>query len=196
MLNHRIYRQRWLAAAVAGLFTVVGCSHQSAPQAGSQPANADNGATTAKKAEAAKPAAVPSKASEPAQLVTLPKGTAITATVGQTLASDKNHAGDSFAANLSAPVQVDGKTVLPKGARVTGRVVTVKKRELKVTLASVVLHGKSYDLATNSIRPPKKAQAKDNAAAQDKKDKSNITVPAKTQLTFKLDKPVTVPVKG
>ena len=59
----------------------------------------------------------------------------------QTLASDKNHKGDAFVASLSSPVKVDGKTVLPAGAHITGKVVTVKKHELKVALASVVIHG-------------------------------------------------------
>jgi outer membrane murein-binding lipoprotein Lpp len=209
MFNSQVYRQLWLGAVAAGFITVAGCSNQPANEAANASKNVP--AATAKKAEPAKPAVASAKATEPAQLVTVPKGMAITATVGQTLATDKNKPGDSFAARLSAPLQVDGKTVIPKGARLTGHVVTVKKNELKVTLASVTLHGKSYDLETNSIRPPKKAQAKNNdksadknsgkgsAASKDAKDKSKkdvTTVPAQTQLTFKLAKPVTVPVRG
>lgn len=206
MFNSQVYGKLWLALAVAGLIAVAGCSNQPANEATNQPTN--KAADTSKKVEPAKPASVSTKATEPPQLVTVPKGMAITATMSQTLASDKNHPGDSFAARLSAPVQVDGKTVIPKGTHLTGRVVTVKKHELKVTLASVVLHGKSYDLETNSIHPPKqkpakkndknsdKNNAKDSAVASDKKDKNNITLTAQTQLTFKLAKPVAVPVKG
>ena len=206
MFNSQVYSKLWLAVAAAGLIAVAGCSNQPANEATNQPTI--KATDTVKKAEPAKPASVSTKVTQPPQLVTVPKGMAITATVGQTLASDKNHPGDSFAARLSAPVQVDGKTVIPKGTRLTGRVVTVKKHELKVTLASVVLQGKSYDLETNSVRPPKKSpaknndkksdknNAKDSAVASDKKDKNNITLPAQTQLTFKLAKPVAVPVKG
>jgi hypothetical protein len=202
MFNSQVYRKLWLAAATAGLIAVAGCSNQLENEATNQPTNRTTG--TAKKPATAKPASISSKVTEPPQLVTMPKGMAITATVSQTLASDKNHPGDSFAASLSAPLQVDGKTVIPKGAHLTGRVVTVKKRELKVTLASIVLHGKSYDLETNSIRPPKKTaaknndknSAKDSAAAKDKDKKDITTLPAKTQLTFKLAKSVTVPVRG
>jgi hypothetical protein len=191
VFNSHVYRKLLLAVAAAGLFA--GCSNQ--------PATKSN--AIARKAEAAKPAAVSAKAAEP-QLVTVPKGTAITATVAQTLATDKSHPGDSFAARLSTPVTVDGKVVIPKGAQVTGRVVTVKKHELKVALASLKLNGKSYDLATNSLRPSDKIQAKTNAkdtaaakdkTSKDKKDK-DATLHAQTQLTFKLSKPVTVPVKG
>lgn len=198
MFNSQVYRQLWLGAVAAGFITVAGCSNQAA----NPPKNAT--ADTAKKAEPSKPAPVSAKATQPPQLVTVPKGAEITATVGQTLGTDKNKPGDSFAAKLSEPLQVDGKTVIPKGTRLTGHVVTVKKHELKVTLASVTLHGKSYDLETNSIRPPKKSSAKNNdksnakdSAASKNKDKKDITtVPAQTQLTFKLAKPVTVPVRG
>jgi hypothetical protein len=209
MFNSQVYRQLWLGAIAAGFITMAGCSNQPTNQAANPPKKAVT--TTAKKTEPAKVVAASAKVTQEPQLVTVPKGMAITATVGQTL-SNKNKPGDSFAARLSAPLQVDGKTVIPKGARLTGHVVTVKKNELKVTLASVVLHGKSYDLETNSIRPPKptpakstdKKSAKDSAASKDasknkdqKKDKKDVTtVPAQTQLTFKLAKPVTVPVRG
>jgi hypothetical protein len=206
MFNSQVYRQLWLGAVAAGFITMAGCSNQPANEAANPPKNAAT--NTAKKVEPAKPAAASAKAEQPAQLVTVPKGMELTATVGQTLATDKSKPGDSFAARLSAPLQVDGKTVIPKGARLTGHVVTVKKNELKVTLASVTLHGKSYDLETNSIRPPKQKPAKNKdkgadknsannaAAAKDKSKKDITTVPAQTQLTFKLAKPVTVPVRG
>jgi hypothetical protein len=130
-------------------------------------------------------------------MITLPKGTAISAAVRQTLATDKNKVGDTFAASLTAPIQVEGKTVIPKGAQVTCRIVKIKKHELKVTLASVVIHGKSYPLDSNSIAGPK-SQAKSNAKDADKsKANKDVTLlAAKSKLTFKLAKPVTIPVKG
>jgi hypothetical protein len=228
--NPKLWRNLWLAVAVAIILASAACSNQPKDQASNPPAgkpvNAANAskkpapaqppAASAKPTQAVKaadasvkpasaqPPTAPAKVTQSAQLVTVPKGTAITATVGQTLATDKNHPGDSFVARLATPVKVDGKVVIPKGAQVTGRVVTVKKHELKVALASVKLHGKSYDLATNSLRPSDKVQAKstakDSAAAQDnsskdKKDK-DATLPVQSQLTFKLAKPVTVPAKS
>ena len=188
--NFKLWRNLGLALSVAMLFTVASCSNQ--------PTNV---AANAKKPDAPKPASVSTKPAQPPQLITVPKGTAITATVGQTLASTKAHPGDSFAAHLSTPVKVDGKVVIPKGAEVTGKVVTVKKHELKVALASVKLQGKSYDLATNSLRPSDKVQVKKTkASAADKtstdKNAKDATLRAQTQLKFKLSKPVTVPVKG
>lgn len=175
MFQSQVYRKLTLAAAAVGLFAVAGCSNQPASEATSQPAPQP----AVKKEAAPKAVAVSAKGTQPAQVVTVPKGTAITATMGKTLSADKNHSGDSFVASLSSPVKVDGKTVLPKGSRITGRVVTAKKHELKVALATVVVRGKSYDLATNSVRPSDKA-----------------TLSAKTKLTFKLAKPVTVAAKG
>ena len=198
----KLWRNLCLAVAVAIFVAVASCSNQPTNQATSQTPKqtASRPANATAKAATPKVEAVSAKVTQPPQVITLPKGTAITATVGQTLASDKNHQGDSFAASLAAPVKLDGKTVLPKGAHITGRVVTVKKHELKVVLASVVVHGKSYDLATNSLRPSDKDQskttAKTSAAADQKQKKDNSTLSAKTQLTFKLAKPVTVPAKG
>jgi len=177
--------------AAAALLTVAGCSNQ----ANNKPTK------TAKKAEPAKPAAAKpaaiAKAPEPAATVTVPKGTAISAAVGQTLATDKNKVGDTFAGILTSPIQVEGKTVIPKGAKVTGRIVKVRKHELKVTLASVVVHGKSYELETNSVAGSKD-QAKNNAKDTDKsKASKDVTVLAvHSKMTFKLAKPVAIAVKG
>ncbi len=194
MFDSRMYCKLWLAVAAAGLLTVAGCSNQASNEA----------AATPKKAGTPKAASVASKAPQPTTMVTVPKGTAISATVGQTLASNKSHVGDTFAASLSTPVKIEGKTVIPKGAKVVGRVVTVKKKEMKVTLASVKLHGKSYELETNSVAQSAKNQAKSNPKESAKgkgktdiKDKKDVTtLPAKTQLSFKLAKSVTIPVKG
>ena len=194
MFDSQVHRKLWLAVAAAGLLTVAGCSNQAT--------NED--AATPKKAETPKAASVSSKAPQPTTMVTVPKGTAISATVGQTLASNKNHVGDTFAARLSTPVQVEGKTVIPKGTKVVGRVVKVKNKELKVTLASVELHGKSYELETNSVAQSAKNQGKNNpkdsAKTKDKTDtkgkKDVTTLPAQSRLSFKLAKAVSIPVKG
>jgi hypothetical protein len=206
MFNFPKNRKLWVGAAgtgillVAGILAVVSHKHREAAEAQNHPAK--QAVKTPKKAATPKPVSVSSKVNvtEPTQLVTVPKGTAITATLGETLATDQNHPGDSFDARLSMPVEIDGKVVIPKGAHISGRVVKIKKRELKVALASVVVRGKSYDLETNSIRPSDKSQGKGNtgstSAANDKKNKNVTTLTAQTQLTFKLAKAITVPVKG
>jgi len=131
MFNSQVHRSLWLA--LAAVLTVGGCSNTATNGAASTPRRADPARTAA--AIKAPPAAA---------MVTVPKGTAINAMVGQTLASNKNKVGDTFAGSLTSTIKVGGKTVIPKGAPVTGRIVAVKKHELKVTLASVVIRGKSY----------------------------------------------------
>jgi hypothetical protein len=191
MFNSQVRRNLWLGLAAAAVLAAAGCSNTGT----NEPTITAKKAVTPKPAAAAKPVA--DKAPQPTTMVTVPKGTAISATVGQTLATDKNKVGDTFAASLATPIEVEGKTVIPKGAKVTGRIVKVKKNELKVTLASVVIHGKSYDLETNSVAGSKN-QAKDKAKDADKaKANKDVTLlNAKSQLTFKLAKPVTIPVKG
>src|SRR5712672_3549320 len=141
---------------------------------------------------------VSSKSTQQTTFVTVPKGTAVRATVSQALASNKNHSGDSFAAILSSPIKVDGKTVLPKGAHVAGRVVSVKKSgpaELTVALTSVEVNGKSYKLATEPINRSGKAPAKDAGDTESAKPEKDITVAAQSHLKFTLAKPAKIPVK-
>jgi hypothetical protein len=139
------------------------------------------------------------KATQPTTFVTVPQGTAVRATVSQALASNKNHSGDSFAATLSSSIKVDGKTVIPKGAHVAGRVMTAKKAgpaELIVALTSVEVNGKSYKLATEPINRTGKAPAKDASDAESAKPEKDITLPAQSKLKFKLAKPAKIPVQN
>jgi hypothetical protein len=164
---------------------------------------ANTGKVVAAKGTTAKPVNGSSKVTQPAApaatLVTVPKGTTISAKIDQALASNKNHAGDTFAAVLSSSIKVDGKTVIPKGTHITGRVVTASKKspQLTVALASVALNGKSYKLITDPISPsgasPAKTDATDSDAAK-AKDTKDITIAAEHRLKFKLAKDVKLPV--
>jgi hypothetical protein len=90
--------------------------------------------------------------------ITIPEGTQLEVTVDETLASNRNSPGDSFAASLARPVVKDGKTIVPAGAHLTGRVVDAKDSgrlhvpaRLSVALSSVEVNGKSYDIDTDTI---------------------------------------------
>src|ERR1700736_5963121 len=52
----------------------------------------------------------------------LPTGTAVKMKLETTLATFSSKAGDPFSARVTAPVVIDGKTVIPIGATVEGRV--------------------------------------------------------------------------
>jgi len=204
-LNHKLS----LTAALLGCLTAAACSEQPATVASSQPAQAAGQATSSDAASAAtanpatpaadpakeatvSPAAAPTAATKPLHLVTLPIGTKITATVRQTLTTDKNERGDAFSARLAEPVKVDGKTVLPRGTAITGHITKLRTHQLKVALSSVVVDGVYCDLDTNSRRPSDKEPKPINQ----KQKKDNSTLSAKTRLTFKLSKPATIPAKS
>ena len=55
----------------------------------------------------------------------VPAGTALMVKLETTLATFSNKAGDRFQGSLSQPVVLNGKTVIPAGARVEGRVTKV-----------------------------------------------------------------------
>jgi len=55
----------------------------------------------------------------------IPAGTALMVKLETTLATFSNKAGDPFHASLTQPLVLDGKTVIPAGARIEGRVTKV-----------------------------------------------------------------------
>ena len=57
--------------------------------------------------------------------VTITSGTLLTVRLGDTISTERNRQGDSFAATLDEPLVVDGLVIAEKGARATGRVVDV-----------------------------------------------------------------------
>ena len=192
MFNSQIYRKLSLAAAALGCLAVAACSNQPGAVAGRGSASG-----AASRAAMISPTGGSADATQQLHLITLPKGTEITATVDQTLASDKNHWGDPFVASIARSVKVDGKTVLPRGTEVTGRILEVKNNELKVVLAAVVVDGIYCDLKTNARRPSDKDKPKNSKKNnRQKQKKDNSILSAKTRLTFKLSKAATIPAKA
>jgi hypothetical protein len=62
-----------------------------------------------------------------AQTAPVPAGTALMVKLDTTLATFSNRAGDPFRGTLTQPVVMDGKTVIPAGATVEGRVTKVSE---------------------------------------------------------------------
>ena len=118
MFDSQLYRRLSLAAAVLGFLIAAACSNQ--PSISRQSVHAAGGAASG--AATVNTAGDVADSTQALHLVTLPSGTEITATVDQTVASNKNHWGDKFEATIARPVKVDGKIVLPRGTEVTGRV--------------------------------------------------------------------------
>src|SRR6476660_3736963 len=98
-------------------------------------------------------ASAPAPAPPPAPIV-VPAGTELTVTVDQALSSKKSQAGQTFMATVAQPVTMEGRTAIPKGSSVRGKVLTAKAKgkikgegELSITLTSVTIRGKNYPLA-------------------------------------------------
>jgi hypothetical protein len=146
MLKRRGRSVIGLTTLLAGALALAGCSvgSPSAEQASSK--------------EAAKSEGLLSKMFESSAPVSVPQGTSIHVVLDQTIASNRSRAGDEFEASISQPVVVDGKTVIPKGARVRGRVVEASESgrlshvaSLLLALRSVEVNGKSYALDTTAV---------------------------------------------
>jgi BON domain len=105
----------------------------------------------------------------PAEIV-VPAGTDVTVTVDQKLSSKTSEAGQSFMATVAQPVTVDGRTAIPKGSSVSGKVLRAKAKgkikgegELAITLTSVTIRGKNYALATGTLDSTVKGKGKRTA---------------------------------
>src|SRR5437762_12773905 len=89
---------------------------------------------------------------------TIPAGTALHVRLDQSLDTRHNHAGDRFAATLIDPVQVDARTLVPKGARCTGHLLESKpsgrfkgRAVLSLSLDSFELNGRRFDIDTTHV---------------------------------------------
>jgi hypothetical protein len=88
----------------------------------------------------------------------VPANTAIYVRLQQSISSSTAQPGQSFSAVLDEPLVVDGQTLAPRGAAVTGKVVSARDSGhlhnsgyLRITLSSVTVNGKSTPLQTNSV---------------------------------------------
>jgi outer membrane lipoprotein SlyB len=134
--------------SLAGLLALVlllgGCSSTSQPGQAVQPDSAK------------KDSGVLGGIFESTKPITVPEGTALHVVLDQSLSSGASRSGDEFEASVSEPIVVDGKTVIPKGAHAKGRVVDAKSSgrlhspaRLEITLTSVEVGGKWYDIDTS-----------------------------------------------
>lgn len=101
--------------------------------------------------------------------VALPAGTPIRMRLQQTLASNQSRAGESFSGVVSEAVVVQGKTVIPKGATVHGKVATARPSgrlktpaALFLRLTSVEVRGQQHAIQTRLVGRSGKSHKKRN----------------------------------
>jgi hypothetical protein len=154
--------------ALLALSLVLGCSSNPNPPASStQSPNAASGGS------AGSPSAASSKPAEAApvkQTITIPAGTHITVRLGEALSSKSSAAGQGFSATVAAPVVVEGKTVIAKGAPARGTVVDAKAighfkggALLEVRLSSVTINGKETSVDTGMVARSESGKGKRSA---------------------------------
>lgn len=88
----------------------------------------------------------------------VPANTAIYVRLQQSISSASAQSGQNFSAVLDEPLVVEGQTLAPKDAAVTGKVVAARESGhlhnagyLRITLSSITLNGKTVPLQTNSV---------------------------------------------
>jgi hypothetical protein len=162
---HAKLTQLAIPFSLAGLLLVAGCNKNQPPQnaqqpAASQPAPAPTASAPGTAASApGTPNATPAAPANnppppPPQPVTytIPAGTRVTVRLGQTIASNTAHEGDSFDATVTSPIIVKGKTLVPTGSTATGTVVSANSRGKFKGAASLELRLTS--LRINGTRTP------------------------------------------
>jgi BON domain len=127
------------------------------------------GAQATQAMQAAAPA--PVEAPKPPEPIVVPAGTVLTVITGQSLSSKTSTTGQAFIATLAQPVGAGGRTALPKGATVSGTVVTAKAKgkikgegQLDLVLTSVSVRGHTYPIKTNLLSSTEKGKGKRTAA--------------------------------
>lgn len=106
-----------------------------------------------------------------AQGIIVPAGTMLTVRLGETLSSKTSQPGETFTATLAAPVELEGRTVIPRGATATGKVVAARAAGkfkgaslLRIKLDSIAVNGKQHAIETSSISRSRKGKGKRTAA--------------------------------
>jgi hypothetical protein len=94
----------------------------------------------------------------------------ISVVLDEPVGSKISRPGQQFTATTSEPIEVDGRLAIPKGARVTGIVKDAKPAgrfkggaQLELTLASIEVHGESYDVHTTAPTETSKGKGKRTA---------------------------------
>jgi len=104
------------------------------------------------------PAPAPAPAPKKPEPVIIPSGTEFHVVLSDPLNSGTNKAGDEFAANLAAPVYVNGKTILDRGDKLQGKVLAAEgsgrvsgKASMSIALTGVMHNGKMVPIETKEI---------------------------------------------
>jgi hypothetical protein len=158
--------QKWLPCGAMALLLLAGCGKSD--NTANQPNQGDNSANQSAQQQSASSNA----SSAPAQpsLIVVPAGTSIPVVLTTSLSSYSNKSGDEFEGSIAAPVVIDGREAIRKGAEVKGTVVDARKQGaikgqavLSITLTSIRIGGRTHSIETSTYEATEKGKGKRSA---------------------------------
>ncbi|MGC1385115.1 MAG: hypothetical protein WA823_15155, partial [Candidatus Acidiferrales bacterium] len=165
-----------VAGCLAVALSIGGCSKSSTPSnsssnsaSPSSSASPNSSSQPSSAANAPQPAPAP-VAPPPPPPVTIPAGTQLTISLGDTIDTKVANTGDKFSATLAAPITVGGALILPTGTRVSGTVVQSQSAGkvkgnavLALSLDTLRLNGNPYSIQTSEFEDAGKGRGKRTA---------------------------------
>jgi hypothetical protein len=156
-------------SALSLLLALVGCQ-KSADQQQASANDANSSSAPDSGASSSKPAREREAAPRPRPIV-VPAETVIAVVLDDTVGSKISQPGQTFAASVREPIEVDGRLAIPKGARASGIVKDAKPAgrfkggaSLELTLTSIEIHGENYDVHTTAPNETSTGKGKRTAA--------------------------------
>ena len=157
-------------SALCLLLALAGCQKSADQQQASAP-DANSSSSPDSGATSSKPAATERDTAPRPRPIVVPAETVISVVLDETVGSKVSQPGQSFTASVREPIEVDGRVAIPKGARATGLVKDAKPAgrfkggaSLELTLTSIEVHGRNYDVQTTSPNETSKGKGKRTAA--------------------------------
>jgi hypothetical protein len=149
-------------------FTVFGCQKSADQQSSSS--SPDPAATPASGGSASSVAKEPTPPPPPPKPLVVPAETVISVVLDQAVGSKISTPGQAFSATVQAPVEVDGRVAIPKGARASGIVKDAKPAGrfkggavLSLTLTSISVKNEEYNVETTAPVETSKGKGKRTA---------------------------------
>jgi hypothetical protein len=152
--------RRFLSASVfAFCFTLAlaGCQKSANQQstASTSPASTDATSSSSSAPDASNSAA--KQPEPPPKPIVVPADTVISVVLDQAVGSKISTPGQAFSATVQAPIEIDGRLAIPKGARASGIVKDAKPAgrfkgaaTLSLTLTSITVRNEDYNIQTTA----------------------------------------------
>jgi len=166
-----LLRSRFLTVSISMglLLALSGCQKTADQSSSSDSATSDSsGGSTSGSGSSSKSSLRAALSPKP---ITVPVDTTISVVLDESIGSKTSSSGQNFSATIASPVEVNGRVVIPKGARATGIVRDAKSAGrfkggavLSVSLASVTVNDANYDMQTSDFTQTSKGKGKRSAA--------------------------------